>query len=149
MTKAMTFDRLIYIDRLKEAGLGETMARAHADALRDALLETVATKTDVAELGNALRGDVTTLRADLNSGLTGLRTDMGSALTGLRTEINSALTALRTDVTGDMTALRTETNAKFESLDRKIEITARDLVIKGAGGLIVIASLIVGLKLFG
>ena len=90
----MTFDRLIYIDRLKEAGVDEPVARAHAEALREALLETVAT------------------RADLNDAVRDVRDAIGV-------------------------------------LDRKIEITARDLVIKGAGGLVVIATLIVGLKLFG
>jgi hypothetical protein len=34
-------------------------------------------------------------------------------------------------------------------LDRQIEISARDLTIKGAGGLVIIASLMIGLKLFG
>jgi flagellar biosynthesis/type III secretory pathway protein FliH len=90
----MTFDRLLYIDRLKEAGIEEPVARAHAEALREALLETVATKND----------------------------------------LNEAVQTLK---------------AEAVSLDRKIEITARDLTIKGAGGLIIIATLIVGLKLFG
>jgi hypothetical protein len=35
------------------------------------------------------------------------------------------------------------------ALDRKIELTARDLIIKGAAGLVVLASLMSGLKLFG
>ena len=90
----MTFDPLIYIGRLKEAGVAEPVARAHAEALRDALLETVATKADIKDV-----------RTDLREGLA--------------------------------------------TLDRRVEITARDLTIRGAGGLIIIATLIVGLKLFG
>jgi hypothetical protein len=97
----MTFDRLIYIDRLKEAGVSEPVARAHAEALRDALLETVATKADVQ---------------------------------AVRSEIQ---------------ALAVEVRTIEAKLDRKIEITARDLTIRGAGGLIVIATLMIGLKLFG
>jgi hypothetical protein len=31
----------------------------------------------------------------------------------------------------------------------EIELTARDLTIRGAGGLVIIATLIIGLKLFG
>jgi phosphate uptake regulator len=38
---------------------------------------------------------------------------------------------------------------KIDAFDRKIEVTARDLTIKGAGGLAIIASIIIGLKLFG
>ncbi len=94
----MTFDRLVFIDRLKEAGVEEPVARAHAEALRDALFETVATKADLKDLVQALRADL---------------------------------------------------KDAVQSLDRKIDVTARDLIIKGAGGLIAIATLIVGLKLFG
>lgn len=83
----MSFDRLVYIDRLKEAGIDDAVARAHADALREALLETVATKADLREA--------------------------------------------------------------VSTLDHRIELTARDLTIRGAGGLIILASLLVGLKLFG
>jgi len=108
----MTFDRLIYIDRLKKAGVSEPVVRAHAEALRDTLLETVATKADV----RAVRGDLQALRGDMQVLTTELRTDLRTV------------------------------EAK---LDRKIEITARDLTIRGAGGLIVIATLMIGLKLFG
>ncbi len=90
----MTFDRLLYIDRLKDAGVDETVARAHAEALRDALFETVATKTDLNELESALRREIS-------------------------------------------------------ALDRKIEITARDLTIRGAGGVGLIVSLLIALKVFG
>jgi len=97
----MTFDRLIYIDRLKEAGVSEPVARAHAEALRDALFETVATEADVQ---------------------------------AVRSEIQ---------------ALAVEVRTIEAKLDRKVEITARDLTIRGAGGLIVIAALMIGSKLFG
>jgi hypothetical protein len=36
--QTMTFDRLVYIDRLKDAGIDEATARAHAEALREAKL---------------------------------------------------------------------------------------------------------------
>ena len=90
----MAFDRLLYVDRLKQAGIDETIARAHADALREALIETVATK------------------ADLNA---------------TKAELQQAISAL----------------------DHKVELLARHLTIRGAAGLIVIASLLVGLKIFG
>ena len=46
----MTSDRLRYVDRLVQAGVEETIARAQAEALRDALEETVATKDDIKRL---------------------------------------------------------------------------------------------------
>jgi hypothetical protein len=105
----MTFDRLLYIGRLKDAGVDEGVARAHAEALRDALFETVATKSDLTE-----------------------------AVASLRSDLHDAVAMLDRKI--EVTA---------RDLDRKIEITARDLIIKGTGGLIIIASLIIGFKLFG
>ena len=87
-----------------EAGVGEPIARAHAEALREALLETVVTKADLRE-----------------------------AVEGLDRRIE----VFRQDLKGSVDAV----DRKVDVLDRKIEITARDLVIKGAGGLIVIATL--------
>ena len=49
-TTEITFDKLAYIDRLKSAGIEESQARAHAEALDQALRDTVATKHDVREL---------------------------------------------------------------------------------------------------
>lgn len=112
----MEFDRLFYIDRLKEAGVGEPIARAHADALRHALQDTVATKADLKEA-------VQQNKADLREVVQQNKADLKEAVQMLRTEI--------------------------AALDRKIEITSSDLIIKGAGGLIIIASLMVGLKLLG
>jgi hypothetical protein len=43
----ITFDKLAYIDRLKSAGIEEAAARAHPEALDQALREEVATKHDL------------------------------------------------------------------------------------------------------
>lgn len=42
-----TFDRLAYLEKLKEAGFDEKMARAQTDALDAALRETIVTKADL------------------------------------------------------------------------------------------------------
>jgi hypothetical protein len=43
----LTFDKLAYIDKLKAAGIEEHAARAHAEALDQALREEVATRRDL------------------------------------------------------------------------------------------------------
>jgi ABC-type transporter Mla subunit MlaD len=127
----MSFDRLQYIDRLKEAGVEEPIARAHAEALRTALADTVATKSD-------LNQAVTAVRADLNEAVTAVRAELHEAVTAVRAEFHEAIQTLDRKI-----------DDAVQILDRKIEITARDLTIKGAGGLVIIASLMIGLKLFG
>ena len=68
MTKTVTatgFDTLTYARRLKEAGVDEAQAEAHAEAVRDAVTEGVATK------------------ADLDTGLAALKTDMLKVAIGI------------------------------------------------------------------
>ena len=54
MTDQILFDRLRYMDKLTSAGIPEDQARAHADAMNDALRESVATKSDIATLRTEL-----------------------------------------------------------------------------------------------
>jgi hypothetical protein len=47
MADTILFDKLAYIDRLKRAGVDDNLARAHAEAMDEALRESVATKSDL------------------------------------------------------------------------------------------------------
>jgi hypothetical protein len=46
----LLFDKLAYIDRLTKAGIDEAQARAHAEAMEEALRESVAAKSDIVRL---------------------------------------------------------------------------------------------------
>jgi len=61
------FDRLRYIDRLTAAGIAEDQARAHADAMQDALREGVATKNDINDLRTAMKSDFAAVRSELQA----------------------------------------------------------------------------------
>ena len=50
MENQLLFDKLAYIDRLTKAGIDEAQARAHAEAMEEALRESVATRSDIARL---------------------------------------------------------------------------------------------------
>ena len=53
---AVGFDTLSYARRLKDAGVDDVQAEAHAEAVRDAITEGVATKADVARLEDRMKG---------------------------------------------------------------------------------------------
>ena len=142
---SMPFDRLAYIDRLKDAGVEEPVARAHAQALREALEEGVATKADLEAVEGRLGTRITDLRTELKGDIAELRAELKGDMAELRAEVRGDMTMLRTEM-GDV---RTSLKGDIQRLDAKIDITARDLVIKGAGGLVILASLMIGLKLFG
>lgn len=50
MSTAPTFDTLSYARKLKAAGVDDKLANAHAEALHEALNQTVATKADISDL---------------------------------------------------------------------------------------------------
>jgi hypothetical protein len=54
MPDTLLFDKLAYIDRLTKAGIDDAQARAHAEAMEEALRESVATRRDVIELRSDL-----------------------------------------------------------------------------------------------
>lgn len=62
-----SFDRLTYLDRLKEAGLEEEQARALTDALDAALREAIVTKADLRDLERKLETKIETAAVDLLS----------------------------------------------------------------------------------
>jgi hypothetical protein len=69
MTDQILFDKLVYLDRLKGAGIPPEQARAHADALDAALRESVATKADIVLVRTDLREAVTRLETKIDLGI--------------------------------------------------------------------------------
>jgi len=70
------FDRVAYIDRLKEAGIDDKHARAHAEALDAAFRETVATKADVEAVRVDLQAVRTELKAEIATTAANLKVDI-------------------------------------------------------------------------
>jgi len=73
----ITFDKLVYIDRLKSAGVDEPQARAHAEALDQALRDTVATKHDLRELRDEMRSEIAGLDHKIDVAVRDLTNRMG------------------------------------------------------------------------
>ncbi len=62
-TTVPAFDTLAYARKLKAAGVDEAQAEAHAEAVRDAVTEGVATKADVRDL----KADVRDLKTEITN----------------------------------------------------------------------------------
>jgi hypothetical protein len=80
----ITFDKLVYIDRLKSAGIDEPQARAHAEALDQALRESVATKQDLREEIARLEHKIEVLGRDLTIRMGGIAILLFGALASLK-----------------------------------------------------------------
>jgi hypothetical protein len=80
----ITFDKLVYIDRLKSAGIDEPQARAHAEALDQALRESVATKQDLREEIARVEHKIEVLGRDLTIRMGGIAILLFGALASLK-----------------------------------------------------------------
>ena len=71
-----TFDTLHAAKALTQAGFAPPQAEAITDTIRAAFSDSVATKTDIAELRTELKGDIAELRAELKGDIAELRTEI-------------------------------------------------------------------------
>ena len=82
MANVLAFDTLASARRLKEAGVATAQAEAHAEAVRDAVTEGVATKADIAGVENEVVGvktevaGVKTEVAHLKTEVVGVKADV-------------------------------------------------------------------------
>lgn len=83
------FDRLRYMDRLKSAGIPEQQARAHADAMDDALRESVATKSDFVPI----RAEIAAARTDLRTEIARLEAKVDIAVRDVTIRIGGMIVA--------------------------------------------------------
>jgi hypothetical protein len=87
MTAQVLFNQLAYIDRLTRGGFSPDQARASAEALETAFTESVATKTDIAELKN----EIVASEARLRTEIAGVRTEIASVRTDIAQSKNETL----------------------------------------------------------
>lgn len=75
-SSALTFDRLAYVDRLRNGGIEEGQARVHAEALDAALRDSVATRSDIDDLQRQFREVETRLEAKIETSAANLRVEI-------------------------------------------------------------------------
>ena len=63
MDTAVAFDTLVYARKLKDAGVPDAQAEAHAEAVRDALTESVATKADI----RGVKAEIANLKTEIHA----------------------------------------------------------------------------------
>ena len=89
MTTSAAFDTLSVAKRLIAVGVERRQAEAHAEAIRDAMAENAATKTDVASLETRITAEV----AGINTRIAELKVTMLLAVFGAAGLLFAALKA--------------------------------------------------------
>jgi hypothetical protein len=95
MAEQLLFDKVTYIDRLKRAGIGDDQARAHAEAIEQALRESVATTNDLSRLGTSLDSKIDVASARLDSKIDVAIRDLTIRMGGMIMAAFAALAAIR------------------------------------------------------
>jgi hypothetical protein len=108
-------DTLGYAKRLREAGIPQPQAEAHAEAAREFVMAELVTRHD-------LQTGLQAVRTDLETGLRSVRTDLETGFQSVRTEIQS---------------VRTELHNAVQLLDAKIETQTLRLTVR-LGGLVAV-----------
>lgn len=94
MSAQVLFNPLTYIDRLTRGGFTPDQARASAEALETAFSESVATKSDIAEL----KRDIADVKRDVTDVDTRLRAEISKAEAKLKLELSEAEGRLRHEI---------------------------------------------------
>jgi predicted phage-related endonuclease len=117
------FDTLAYTQKLRSAGIANEQAEAHAEALKAALAETVATKQDVDAVRRDLKEVETALRTELKNVETAVRTELKNVETAVRAELKDVETAVRAELKDVETALRADLKDMETALRHDLQAT--------------------------
>ena len=106
--KAIAFDTLEFVKRLRAANFSEAQAEAMVEAIAAVVTEQLATKADIAELRRELGGDINELRRYLEAGLEAGRSNLETQNAALRRDLEAQNAALRRDLETQIEAVRRE-----------------------------------------
>jgi predicted phage-related endonuclease len=77
---ATTFDTLMYAKKLKEAGFSERQAEIQAEALKEVIDNSLATKQDIIELKREIKDVENNLKRDIKEAMDRIIIRLGSLL---------------------------------------------------------------------
>ena len=130
----VAFDTLTTAETLTDAGIEETHAKAITAAMRDAVIEGVATSADIDRLEGKIAGLETKMTSEigrledkmmsgidrLEGKIAGLETKMTSEIAGLETKMTSEIAGLETKMTSEIGRLEDKMTSEIAGLEGKI-----------------------------
>lgn len=120
---ATALNTLHYARRLKSAGVPDGQAEKMAEALDEALVTHLPTKTDFAEL----KADFAGLRADVTGDVAALRVEFAELRVEFA-ELRAEFAELRAHVDTQVANLRTDMQSEFKALYKHLWLMAAGIV---------------------
>jgi hypothetical protein len=102
-------DTLGYAKRLRDAGVSQDQAEAHAEAARDFIMAELVTKTD-------LQTNLQVIKSELQTNLQVLKTDLEAKLQVVKTDLEAKLQVVKTELKGDLQAMETKLTVRLGGL---------------------------------
>ena len=124
----MAFDTLTYARRLREVGVPQEQAEAHAEALAAAVTETLATKHDLQELASASRQDIQGLASATKHDLQELASTTKHDLQELASTTRHDLQELASQLRREMRDLAATTKQDLRELELRLSIRVGGMV---------------------
>ncbi len=115
-----TFDTLHAAKALTQAGFAPPQAEAITDTIRAAFSDSVATKTDIAEL----RTEMAALRTELKGDIAELRTELKGDIAITKADI----AAVQVKLEADIAAVKTDMAEQFAALYKQLWVMAVGIV---------------------
>jgi uncharacterized protein involved in exopolysaccharide biosynthesis len=104
------FDTLTYVKRLREAGESEAVAEAHAMAVKDLVLDQVATKDDIA-----------LLRAELEAKIENETQRLEAKIEGVEQSLEAKIEGVEQSLEGKIEGVEQRLEAKIEGVEQSLE----------------------------
>jgi predicted nucleic acid-binding Zn-ribbon protein len=123
---SVSFDTLSFAKRLTEAGEKPAVAEAHAMALKEFVMDAIATKADIQDLGRSIGEEIHDVRDEISD----VRVEVRGELAKVRGEIVEVRTEMRdefTKVRGEIADVRTETREEFAKVRGEITSFRREV----------------------
>jgi Skp family chaperone for outer membrane proteins len=153
---AYIFDSLGYAKRLRDGGVPQHQAEAHAEAARDFMMAELATRSDLLalksdlltlkqELQTELRARISELQSELRTRISELQTELRTRISELQSEFRCSNAELQTEFRGSNAELRnsiTELRSALETQSLRLTVRLGVMLVVAIGALATILKLV-------
>lgn len=133
---SVSFDTLSFAKRLTEAGEKPAVAEAHAMALKEFVMDTIATKADIQALGRSIGDEIQDVRNEVAE----VRTEMRDGFAKVRDEMRGEFVKVRSEISGltERFATKDELRHEVGLLRKDIDAMGLKLTVR-VGGMLAVA----------
>jgi hypothetical protein len=140
---AYIFDSLGYAKRLRDGGVPQAQAEAHAEAARDYIMVELATKSDLLAIKSDLLAVKQELQTEIRTRVS--ETDFRKSISDLQTEFRKSISDVQIELRGSVADLRnniTELRTALDTQSLRLTVRLGVMLVVAIGALATILKLV-------